>query len=269
MSLYYHSSVFCWSEILCGRMETIVTYSRAFKDDNTTLNNAAQVSHFRRTDRFYPLKLCNSVIPQARWRPSLMYNWIYSLSLTDSINIFHILFRDCENAVAANCFWLLILGIFFDIYVSLLLSTSLYFCLFLSRQALFVFMALSFARDEIIWLLRHADNIQKKSTDDFIDKYANMHIYNFLPACVAFVLDLIVCCVLQTHSRVDLLHGGAQSSRQEVRPCDAAILRPVPVRLWCRGAEWTGAGTNTHTHALQILPQNKYTVHCVLIYMAE
>lgn len=40
-------------------------------------------------------------------------------------------------------------------------------------------MALSFARDEIIWLLRHADNIQKKSTDDFIDKYANIftHIY--------------------------------------------------------------------------------------------
>lgn len=37
-------------------------------------------------------------------------------------------------------------------------------------QALFVFMALSFARDEIVWLLRHADNIQKKSTDDFIDK---------------------------------------------------------------------------------------------------
>ncbi|MGH0150443.1 UNVERIFIED_CONTAM: hypothetical protein FKN15_045530 [Acipenser sinensis] len=38
-------------------------------------------------------------------------------------------------------------------------------------QALFVFMALSFARDEIIWLLRHADNIQKKSADDFIDKH--------------------------------------------------------------------------------------------------
>lgn len=43
-------------------------------------------------------------------------------------------------------------------------------CLCRSHQALFVFMALSFARDEIIWLLRHADNIQKKSTDDFIDK---------------------------------------------------------------------------------------------------
>lgn len=41
----------------------------------------------------------------------------------------------------------------------------------LGPKALFVFMALSFARDEIIWLLRHADNIQKKSTDDFIDKY--------------------------------------------------------------------------------------------------
>uniref|UniRef100_A0A8P4GAZ1 Nck-associated protein 1 n=1 Tax=Dicentrarchus labrax TaxID=13489 RepID=A0A8P4GAZ1_DICLA len=45
----------------------------------------------------------------------------------------------------------------------------------LGPKALFVFMALSFARDEIIWLLRHADNIQKKSTDDFIDKYANIH----------------------------------------------------------------------------------------------
>uniref|UniRef100_A0A8C7TRX0 Nck-associated protein 1 n=1 Tax=Oncorhynchus mykiss TaxID=8022 RepID=A0A8C7TRX0_ONCMY len=41
----------------------------------------------------------------------------------------------------------------------------------LGPKALFVFMALSFARDEIIWLLRHADNIQKKSTDDFIDKH--------------------------------------------------------------------------------------------------
>uniref|UniRef100_A0A4W6BZ12 Nck-associated protein 1 n=1 Tax=Lates calcarifer TaxID=8187 RepID=A0A4W6BZ12_LATCA len=45
----------------------------------------------------------------------------------------------------------------------------------LGPKALFVFMALSFARDEIIWLLRHADNIQKKSTDDFIDKYAHIH----------------------------------------------------------------------------------------------
>ncbi|KAG2458911.1 NCKP1 protein, partial [Polypterus senegalus] len=41
----------------------------------------------------------------------------------------------------------------------------------LGPKALFVFMALSFARDEIIWLLRHADNIQKKSADDFIDKH--------------------------------------------------------------------------------------------------
>lgn len=35
-------------------------------------------------------------------------------------------------------------------------------------------MALSFARDEIIWLLRHADNMPKKSADDFIDKYVNI-----------------------------------------------------------------------------------------------
>ena len=29
----------------------------------------------------------------------------------------------------------------------------------------------SFARDEIIWLLHHANNMQKKSADDFIDKH--------------------------------------------------------------------------------------------------
>ncbi|PIO26789.1 hypothetical protein AB205_0079710, partial [Aquarana catesbeiana] len=41
----------------------------------------------------------------------------------------------------------------------------------LGPKALFVFMALSFARDEIIWLLRHADNIPKKIADDFMDKH--------------------------------------------------------------------------------------------------
>uniref|UniRef100_A0A8C5MKB5 Nck-associated protein 1 n=1 Tax=Leptobrachium leishanense TaxID=445787 RepID=A0A8C5MKB5_9ANUR len=41
----------------------------------------------------------------------------------------------------------------------------------LGPKALFVFMALSFARDEIIWLLRHADNIPKKVADDFMDKH--------------------------------------------------------------------------------------------------
>uniref|UniRef100_A0A672NU00 Nck-associated protein 1 n=1 Tax=Sinocyclocheilus grahami TaxID=75366 RepID=A0A672NU00_SINGR len=38
----------------------------------------------------------------------------------------------------------------------------------LGPKALFVFMALSFARDEIIWLLRHADNIQKKKDESII-----------------------------------------------------------------------------------------------------
>uniref|UniRef100_A0A670HVW4 Nck-associated protein 1 n=1 Tax=Podarcis muralis TaxID=64176 RepID=A0A670HVW4_PODMU len=47
----------------------------------------------------------------------------------------------------------------------------------LGPKALFVFMALSFARDEIIWLLRHADNMPKKSADDFIDKYVSYLVY--------------------------------------------------------------------------------------------
>uniref|UniRef100_G1PI51 Nck-associated protein 1 n=1 Tax=Myotis lucifugus TaxID=59463 RepID=G1PI51_MYOLU len=46
----------------------------------------------------------------------------------------------------------------------------------LGPKALFVFMALSFARDEIIWLLRHADNMPKKSADDFIDNLKKRHI---------------------------------------------------------------------------------------------
>lgn len=48
-------------------------------------------------------------------------------------------------------------------------------------------MALSFARDEIIWLLRHADNMPKKSADDFIDKYVSIK-WNL-------VVDLCNCIV--------------------------------------------------------------------------
>ncbi|XP_043549392.1 nck-associated protein 1 isoform X5 [Chiloscyllium plagiosum] len=48
----------------------------------------------------------------------------------------------------------------------------------LGPKALFVFMALSFARDEIIWLLRHADNIPRtRNSDDFIDKHVAELIY--------------------------------------------------------------------------------------------
>uniref|UniRef100_A0A8C4NIK5 NCK-associated protein 1 n=1 Tax=Eptatretus burgeri TaxID=7764 RepID=A0A8C4NIK5_EPTBU len=42
----------------------------------------------------------------------------------------------------------------------------------LGPKALFVFMALSFSRDEIQWLLRHAENMPKaKNVDDFVDKH--------------------------------------------------------------------------------------------------
>ncbi|CAB1347152.1 unnamed protein product, partial [Coregonus sp. 'balchen'] len=54
--------------------------------------------------------------------------------------------------------------------------------------ALFVFMALSFARDEIIWLLRHADNIQKKSTDDFIDK---AHVRKYGPVMQRYYVQYL------------------------------------------------------------------------------
>uniref|UniRef100_A0A672NU37 Nck-associated protein 1 n=1 Tax=Sinocyclocheilus grahami TaxID=75366 RepID=A0A672NU37_SINGR len=71
----------------------------------------------------------------------------------------------------------------------------------LGPKALFVFMALSFARDEIIWLLRHADNIQKKSTDDFID---NLNLFQFVAKATVlfqhycnyqerFLINLSVC----------------------------------------------------------------------------
>uniref|UniRef100_UPI00358E413E nck-associated protein 1-like isoform X2 n=1 Tax=Myxine glutinosa TaxID=7769 RepID=UPI00358E413E len=42
----------------------------------------------------------------------------------------------------------------------------------LGPKALFVFMSLSFTRDEILWLLRHAENIPKaKNYEDYIDKH--------------------------------------------------------------------------------------------------
>lgn len=38
-------------------------------------------------------------------------------------------------------------------------------------QALFVFMALSFCRDEVSWLVRHAEHVTKtKTPEDFADK---------------------------------------------------------------------------------------------------
>lgn len=37
-------------------------------------------------------------------------------------------------------------------------------------KALFVFMALSFSRDEVLWLVRHAENITKtKTPEDYAD----------------------------------------------------------------------------------------------------
>lgn len=42
----------------------------------------------------------------------------------------------------------------------------------LGPKALFVFMALSFSRDEILWLLRHAENLPKtKNIEDYVDKH--------------------------------------------------------------------------------------------------
>jgi len=40
-----------------------------------------------------------------------------------------------------------------------------------SAQALFVFMALSFCRDEVSWLARHAEHVTKtKTPEDFADR---------------------------------------------------------------------------------------------------
>lgn len=40
-----------------------------------------------------------------------------------------------------------------------------------SSQALFVFMALSFCRDEVSWLVRHAEHVTKtKNPEDFADR---------------------------------------------------------------------------------------------------
>lgn len=70
-----------------------------------------------------------------------------------------------------------------------------------------------------------------------------------------FSCVLKMFCTLQTHSRVDLLHGGAQSSCQKIRPGDATILRPVSVWFRCCGAEWAGAGMSV-SGALKLCTSN-------------
>lgn len=42
----------------------------------------------------------------------------------------------------------------------------------LGPKTLFVFMSLAYARDEVLWIVRHAGNLLKKANpEDFIDRY--------------------------------------------------------------------------------------------------
>uniref|UniRef100_A0A8C1YE16 NCK associated protein 1 like n=1 Tax=Cyprinus carpio TaxID=7962 RepID=A0A8C1YE16_CYPCA len=50
----------------------------------------------------------------------------------------------------------------------------------LGPKALFVFMALSFSRDEVLWLVRHAENIPKtKTPEDYADSFALFSVFSF------------------------------------------------------------------------------------------
>jgi len=50
-------------------------------------------------------------------------------------------------------------------------TTPHFFPLIGSQKALYVFMALSFTRDEILWLVRHSENMPKNKTpEDYVDK---------------------------------------------------------------------------------------------------
>ncbi|KAK1905214.1 Nck-associated protein 1, partial [Dissostichus eleginoides] len=57
--------------------------------------------------------------------------------------------------------------------------------------ALFVFMALSFARDEIIWLLRHADNIQKKTELIFYMEELRAHVRKYGPVMQRYYVQYL------------------------------------------------------------------------------
>ena len=67
---------------------------------------------------------------------------------------------------------------------------SLYLCMFVCMyQSLYLWMSLSYARDEFHWLLRHAENIpQKKSSatkaEDFVDRFS--------PALISVLMSLLL-----------------------------------------------------------------------------
>ncbi len=72
---------------------------------------------------------------------------------------------------------------------------------------------------------------------DFMDK---MHVKPRLFFFNSFLLS-------QARCRADFLHGGVEGTRAEVRPGDAEVLCAVPVRLWCRGAQWASTGETVRT----------------------
>jgi len=67
---------------------------------------------------------------------------------------------------------------------------SLYLCMFVCMyQSLYLWMSLSYARDEFHWLLRHGENIpQKKSSatkaEDFVDRFS--------PALISVLMSLLL-----------------------------------------------------------------------------
>ena len=97
-----------------------------------------------------------------RWRPSSLPHGITSPRYIQVFQTFYL--AVIQNMLGRFC-WM---SIHYD---SRWLHSSSFYPLVGSWQALYVFMALAFTRDEVLWLVRHSENIPKtKTPEDYVDK---------------------------------------------------------------------------------------------------
>lgn len=108
----------------------------------------------------------------------------------------------------------------------------------LGPKALFVWMGLSFARDEVLWILRHADvwhlvNVHKKTKNSLnnivVDKWVFLYSEVFLDSLNPWCLIKYSTQYFQIFTRIDILHDGAKTAGTEVLQRALAVLHRLCV----------------------------------------
>uniref|UniRef100_A0A672YJR6 NCK associated protein 1 like n=1 Tax=Sphaeramia orbicularis TaxID=375764 RepID=A0A672YJR6_9TELE len=161
--------------------------------DTVSLSSFIYLSH---SERWIGFLLCHSSLnshqaSQELWKMALRSGLYLTLTRDETLNIHKVsedLFdsfkgyskrvadiKECREHVLVNCGAMhrerrqFLRGAMKELYKVLEDEPGL-----LGPKALFVFMALSFSRDEVLWLVRHSENMPKlKTPEDYVDKKFN------------------------------------------------------------------------------------------------